>query len=205
MGKRIAYFKPTNGKTLKESVASDYTQFRDWALARNKQTLIAYNERFISVDFELVLQENRVCKIEEWNQQSVDNLVLEYLLTYCDYGPGQGKFELVGPTMYTHRYGKSDKLINDSSDKELIKLWNYLTKGRSIKNNDPFISPGNEGYVIGFWDSGERGFLSQRLSKLNKARKNNQGIEYVLSVIEELKNDHLDLILDVEKPQDSTF
>jgi hypothetical protein len=199
MGQRTVYYKSINGKTLRENLKSDYAQFRDWALTSNSQSLTEDDERLINVDLETLLKDNATDKLKEWSQESIDNLVFEYLLTYCDYGPGQEKFKIVGPMMSTWRYEKSDKLINSSSDKDLITIWNYLTKGRSIKNNCPFISPDNDGQVIGFWDWSERDFLSQRLIKFDKVERDNEGIEYVLSVIDELKNDKSDLIINVEK------
>jgi hypothetical protein len=158
-----------------------------------------YNERLINIDLETLLKDNATDRLEEWNQESIDNLVFEYFLTYCDYGPVQEKFEIVGPMMSTWRYEKSHKLINSSSDKELMIIWNYLIKGRSIKNSNPFISPDNDGPVIGFWDWSERDLLKQRLLKFYKGRNDHEGIEYVLTVIDELKNDKSELIINVEK------
>ena len=199
MGQRTVYYKPTNGRTLRENLKRDYKQFRDWVLKSNDQSLTEDNERLINADLEMLLNENPTDKFEEWSQESLDNLVFEYLLTYCDYGPGQEEFKIVGPMMSTWRYEKSSKLINGTSDKDLMTIWNYLIKGRSIKNNSSFISSHNDGQVIGFWDWSERDFLSQRLVKFDKGLKDNEGIEYVLSVIDELKNDKSDLIINVEK------
>jgi hypothetical protein len=110
MGQRTVYYKSINGKTLRENLKSDYTQFRDWALTSNNQSLTEYNERLINIDLETLLKDNATDKLEEWSQESIDNLVFEYFLTYCDYGPGQEKFEIVGPMMSTWRYEKSHKL-----------------------------------------------------------------------------------------------
>lgn len=199
MGRRTVYYRPTNGETLRENLKTDYGQYRDWILTSTDQSLREYNERLINADLEKLLKEYPTDKLEDWSQEHIDNLVFEYLLTYCDYGPGQEKFKIVGPMVYTRGYEKSHKLINESSDKDLMTIWNYLIKGRSIKNNNPFISPDNDGQVIGFWDWSERDFLSQRLLKFDKGRKDNEGIEYVLSVVDEIKKDKSDLIINVEK------
>lgn|GEM_PF-5222026 len=81
----------------------------------------------------------------------------------------------------------------------LCAIWNYLIYGRSIKNDAHFIPPGEDNQVIGFWDSGDRKCLHQRLLRIPAGTKNKEGIEYVLAVIEEMKDDNADLIFDVEK------
>jgi hypothetical protein len=200
MAERTVYYIPTDGKSLIENLKTDYGRFRDWVLTSNDQSLTEYNERLIKPELEILLKENLTDKFEEWSQENVDNLVFEYLLTYDDcIEPGQRKFKIVGPMMSTWRYEKSNKLISDSSDNDLKKIWNYLTMGRSIKNNKPFIPPSKDGQVIGFWDRNDRDFISKRLVKFNKAHKDNEGIEYVLSVIDDVKNDKSDLMIIVEK------
>lgn len=198
MGQRTVYYKPTNGKTLRENFETDYGQFRDWIISTNDQSITEDNERLVSSEFEILLKVNANEKVQEWNQPTVDLMIFEYFLTYCDIGPGQGRFQIVGPMMYTKRYEKTNKFIDKIADKRLSTIWSYLTNGRSIKNNNPFISSDNEN-VIGFWDYGDRDFLYHRLAKLEKGQKNNEGIEYVLSVIDEMIKDNSDLIINVEK------
>lgn len=198
MGQRTVYFKPTNGETLRKNFETDYTQFRDWIISTNDQYLTEFNERLVGVELEQLLRENIKDRVEEWSQHTVDLMIFEYFLTYCDIGPGQGKFQIVGPMMYTKRYEKTNRLIDKTADMDLTAIWSYLLHGRSIKNNSPFISPDNVN-LIGFWDCSNRDFLNHRLAKFNKGQRDNEGIEYVLSVIEEMNNDKSDLILNVEK------
>jgi hypothetical protein len=199
MGKRTVYYKPTNGKTLRENFETDYNQFRDWILETNNQSITEYNERFINVELEKQLRGNSVDKFEDWSQVTIDSLIFEYLLTYCDYGPGQDRFNIIGPMMLTRNYEKSNVFINGSSDEDLKAIWNYLIYGRSIKNGRNFTSHDNDNQVIGFWDAEERIFLHNQLSKIDIKTNDSEGVEYVLSVIDEMKDDKSDLIIYVEK------
>jgi hypothetical protein len=198
MGQRTVYYKPTNGNTLRENFEADYPEFRTWTISANAQSVREYDERVVSVELEFLLKENNTAELKEWNQRIVDLMIYHYLLTYCDIGPGQGRFEIVGPMVSTKRYEKANWLISKTSDTELATIWSYLIHGRSIKDDRPFISPDKEN-LIGFWDLKDREFLDHKLARFDKGIGDIEGIKYVLSVIDEMRDDKRDLILNVEK------
>ncbi|MGC3944407.1 MAG: hypothetical protein QM762_07805 [Chryseolinea sp.] len=198
MGQRTVFYLPANGQSLRDNLQTDYQDFREWILANNDASLKEFNERLISYELELFLREHETENLQEWNQRIIDEMVHEYFLTYCDVGPGDEKFTIVGPMMYTRHYDSSTQLITKSGDEDLIMIWNYLIQGRSIKNSNAFITPDAD-QVIGFWNYKERDFLNQRLLQFDKSMKGYEGIGYVLDVINEIGADKSDLILNVEK------
>lgn len=81
---------------MRENFKTDYGQFRDWIMSTNDRSLTEDNERLVSVELELLLKENTNDKVQEWSQPTIDLMIFEYFLTYCDIGLGQGRFQIVG-------------------------------------------------------------------------------------------------------------
>src|SRR5688500_2419138 len=108
MGKRTVYYQSKISKGLKEHLIDDFKLFRNWILTEHFKSIKEYGERLISQRLEEFLKENQ--SIEELNyfhQEIIDELTLEYFHTFCDYGEGKGRFEIVGPMMGTWRYNSS--------------------------------------------------------------------------------------------------
>jgi len=194
MGQRITYYQSKSGKTLPELLAENYPAFRQWILKEQADSLKKYKENLISDELKFFLQKHPVLpEIDLLSQKIADELSFEFLLSYCDYGAGRDIFELTGPMMSTWRYQTAFEIIEKKGDAELHSLWNYLKTGRSVQNGEAFM--GNGGEVIGFWTKPEMEILQEKLKKLPLL----PGIEFVLSVLEELKNNANELVFNVER------
>ena len=111
MGQRTVYYQSRTGQSLSNHLLLDYSDFRQWLLTENRNAIQEFNETLISDRLERFLIEHDSIKDFQIDRQEItDELTSEYLLTYCDYGPGKDKFEIVGPMMETWRYKQFKKL-----------------------------------------------------------------------------------------------
>lgn len=178
-----------------------------------------YEGRIISEQLEFfLLNHSNLGDLNDYTQGIVDELSFEFLFSYCDYGKGKDKFEIIEPLLYTKNYLPGFEWIKKTDDVELKKLWNYLEKGRSIQNDQPFIPIDDNFEVLGFWNKDEVQILKKRLEPLiEKARKSEWlipkmlkrmvgfsetdralGFELVLLVLNELEENKTEIIFDIE-------
>ncbi|MEM9933174.1 MAG: hypothetical protein AAF824_06170 [Bacteroidota bacterium] len=198
MGKRVTFYRSKSGKTLKAHFIKDFLEFRNWLLHKNEESIKDFSETLINEELRNSLERNQ--KFEDFfkeSQKVIDQATVEYLLVYCDYGKGNEYFEIVGPMMNSWRYKTSTDHINRQSSQELRKLWNIILNGISIKNGQNFIP--FEGDVIGFWTPEDQILLDQLLGKFTTNQQMTlEGITYVREVIEEVKSNGSDLIVNIE-------
>ena len=167
MGQRTTYYQSTDGRSLKELLLEEYKVFRIWILTKQEESVREFKEPLISDHIEHFLDRNQSLRDPELVPQRIlDALVFEYLCSYCDYGEGRNRFDIVGPMMSTWRYKQLTMKIATIGDGELQRLWNVLVKGRSIFNGRPFLSMDDEGEVIGFWTKDEQKLLRSKLIQL---------------------------------------
>jgi hypothetical protein len=85
----------------------------------------------------------------------IDELTSEFIGSYCDLvGQNSNLLEFFGPTMNKWRYEQSSRMVLATKDVEFIRLWNYIIKGRSLKNGAEFNSYTND-YRTGFLTANE--------------------------------------------------
>jgi hypothetical protein len=152
MGQRISYFKNNFDRGLKELLFDNYSKFRQWYLDFDKSSMEEFNEPFgIEVLKDYFKQERDLqADFEKLDKKFIDELTCEFIGTYYDTTHKENNIlELFGPTMSIWRYEESNKMVEETKDKEFIKLWTYITKGRSLKDNLKFDGLTND-YKIGF-------------------------------------------------------
>ena len=183
MGVRIAFYETTDGKNLLNNFERTFPDFKKWILSENKKSIDEFNERLISVNIETQLTQNGdSLNIKTTSQNLVDELIYEYLLTYCDYGLGKLNVELIGPLISRYKYNNSFSIIKNTKDEKLIKLWNYLKVGRSLKEDKAFTEM--ESDLIGFWNRTEMDYIKEKIKGLNQ---DDTGIECISNVLDEME------------------
>ena len=199
MGQRTVYYQSRTGQSLSNHLLLDYSDFRQWLLTENRNAIQEFNETLISDRLERFLIEHDSIKDFQIDRQEItDELTSEYLLTYCDYGPGKDKFEIVGPMMETWRYKQFKKQVLKTDDSELKDICSILDKGKSLMNDNPFISSDDENKV-GFWTIKEQRRLKKKLNDSINLFDKTEGFDYLISVLEEIKDKNQELIIDIEK------
>ena len=199
MGQRTVYYQSLTGQSLSNHLLMDYSDFRKWLLTENRNSIQEFNERLISNSLEGFLNEYDSLKdFQNIQQGIIDELTFEYLLTFCDYGPGKTKFEIVGPMMGTWRYEEFKKQIAKTDDLELKAICSILDNGKSLMNDNPFI-PSEDNIKVGFWTIDEQRILEKKLKESKNHFERTEGFEYLISVLEETKDKNQELIIDIEK------
>lgn len=234
MGQRISYFKNNFGKTLKDLIFENFSSFRQWYLEMDKSSMADFKEPFGNekVKNYFNLNPNFETDFEKLDKKLVDELTSEFIGSYCDLTDRDSKLlELFGPTMNKWRYVKSGEIILLTKDEDFIRLWNYVIKGRSLKDNAQFDSYTND-YKIGFLTFGEHRLLKEKIEsyfgtieiikekywtdnekkEFDRAISNlingafslsghnpkSAGLEYILQVLEEIRDDRNELIIGIE-------
>ena len=199
MGQRTVYYQSRTGQNLSNHLLMDYSEFRQWLLTENRNTIQEFNERLISNRLEHFLNENDSLKdFQITEQEIIDELASAFLLTFCDYGPGKDKFEIVGPMMGTCRYEEFKKQVTKTDDSELKAICSILDNGKSLMNANPFISS-DDNNKVGFWTTDEQRKLEKKLKESKSHFDKTEGFEYLISVLEETKDKNQELIIDIEK------
>ena len=199
MGQRTVYYQSRSGESLRKHLLKDFTYVREWLLNENSNSIQEFEERLISKTLESFLNENdNLNNFQNIRQEIIDELITEYLLTYCDYGPGKHKFEIVGPLMGTWRYEEFKKQVLKTNDSELKAICSILDNGKSLMNDNPFI-PSDDDNKVGFWTIEEQRRLEKKLKESKNLIGKTEGFEYLISVLEETKDKNQELIIDIEK------
>ena len=140
MGIRISFHIPRDSLSLKEMIESTYPEFRDWYINTHEESFVEYNETLGSPQFIQFLESSATLpEFSTLTQKQVDELVSEFLGSYCDYGPATKLKKHVGPEISPSGYKVSSSLIEKHTHEETQRIWNFLFTGRSLKNDSPFI------------------------------------------------------------------
>lgn len=194
MGKRIAFYEIKDGQSLKETFVENYSNFKEWTLYQNKDSIEKYDEQIISNEIENFLESNNELDIQKPEQKLLDELLIEFLLVYCDYGKGSELVKLMGPLISTYKYEKSFKIIAEQKNKALSDIWSILKVGRSLRDDNEFTVI--DGDLIGFWNKSELNYLRSELNEIEN--KNDIGIECINQVLTEIGENKSDLIIVTE-------
>lgn len=194
MGVRIAFYEITDGKGLFDNFNRTFSDFKEWILTENENSINIHNERIISVNLESLLkQHGDDVNFKSISQNLLDELIFEYLLAYCDYGKGKINVKLIGPLISQNKYNNSFGIIENTKDEKLITLWNYLKVGRSLIENKAFTKM--ESGLIGFWNRTEIDYIKEKLKNLNQ---NDIGINCISNVLDEIE-EKAELIIKLER------
>ena len=153
MGIRIEYYKTNSKKSINEILKENYPKFRTWYLEREN----LYGN-IGEIEFVEFLKNNTEFKIENVDKKILDELFEEMML---EYESSDDFIENIGSSLSKWRYEKSNNLINKTQNNELKILWNYITKGRSLKNNLEYNGYSND-YKMSFLLKNEQ----EKLKKL---------------------------------------
>lgn len=162
MGQRISYFKNNFGKGLKDLIFENFSSFRQWYLDTDKSSIEEFNEPFGNENLKNYFKQNTNLKLDFDNldKNLIAELTAEFIGSYCDsLERNNNLLEFFGPNMSNWRYEQSSEMVLATKDEDFIRLWNYIIKGRSLRDNTNFNSYEND-YKIGFL-----GFNEQRLLK----------------------------------------
>lgn len=201
MGQRISYFKNKSGKALKELIIDNFPAFKLWYLEQVKSSKEAFNESYGNKVLENYLQQKNALTINfiASGQQLIDELTAEFIANYCDSTIENRKLLApFGPTLSKWRFDESTEMVLQTGDKQLIQLWNYIYKGRSVKDTSYFNSYTNDP-IIGFLAFEECLLLQAKIASYfhnpEQISPQSQGLEYVLQVLNEIAIDKTGLII----------
>lgn len=165
MGQRISYFKNNFDKGLKDLIVENFYGFRQWYLDRVKLSKKEYNEPYgneILINF-LLQKEDLKIDFKELDKQLLDELIAEFITDFCDIADGDDKIlEFFGPTTNKRRYNESTEMVLQTNDNDFVQLWNFIIKGRSLKDNAAFNSYSNE-CKVGFLTFNEHRLLQTKI------------------------------------------
>ncbi len=165
MGQRISFYKNNFKEDLKEIIFGNYDDFKKWYLDSEKTALEDFDEQYGTEELKTYLRKDADFRSEFQNlpQQLIDELTSEFISEYFDGTFQENNFlDFFGPTMSVWRYEESTKMVEATTDEEFLKLWNYLIKGRSLKNNFEFKGYTNE-YKIGYLNKEEIIILKNKI------------------------------------------
>lgn len=205
MGSRISYFRNNDGKTLKQLLVAHYAQFREWYLQQQKISKTSFNEEFGSEFVKNYMYKNAIIPSDfsGINSRLIDELASEFLANYLDSNyDSVPLIEMVGPCVNKFRYRESTELLATTNDHEVIRLWNYIVDGRSIKDGNDFDSYTNDNRV-GYLSSEEAKILKTKIGQYYHASKSspqNEGFELVLDAISYIDARHAELIVTIDMP-----
>ena len=151
MGQRICYYKNNSGKGLKDLIVENFSIFRQWHLDRAKSSMEEFNEPFGDETLDSYLRQEDILNFDlnKLDKQLIDELTAKFI-DYWNTIDGDGKIlEFFGPTVSKNQYDGSTEMVLRTDEKDFIQLWNFLIKGRSLKDNADFKSYSNED-KIGF-------------------------------------------------------
>lgn len=165
MGQRISYFKNNFSKGLKDLIFENFSSFRQWYLDTDKSSLEEFNEPFGNENLKNYLKQNTDLKtdFDKLDKKLIDELTAEFIASYCDLTDRNSNLlQFFGPTMSRWRYEQSSEMVLETKNEDFIRLWNYIVKGRSLKDNSDFNSYTND-YKIGFLTFNEHRLLKEKI------------------------------------------
>lgn len=165
MGQRINYFKNNFNKGLKELIFENFSSFRRWYLDTDNSSMEEFNEPFGHQKLKIYFSQNTDFKtdFDNLHKNLIDELTSEFIGSYCDWKVRDSNLlEFIGPTMSKWRYYPSNEMVSATKDKDFIRLWNYILKGRSLKDNAEFDSFNND-YKVGFLMFNEHRLLKEKI------------------------------------------
>ncbi|SHE65329.1 hypothetical protein SAMN04488522_101819 [Pedobacter caeni] len=165
MGQRISFFKNNFNKGLKDLIFENFSAFRQWHLDSAKSSMEDLNEPYGNEILENYLhQENNLKKdFHKLDKRLIDELTAKFVADYCDTTDGEGKIlEFLEPSVNKWRYEASTEMVMQTGDKDFVQFWNFLIRGRSLKDNADFDSYSND-FKIGFLTFDEHQLLKAKI------------------------------------------
>ena len=186
MGVRIDFYTTSDSSTLKNLIFQEYPKFREWMLNIENEFPQEFSPRLIDL-----IQNNQSINIEflnKKNQGLIDQLVCEFLISYCESDEKNKKLiKNHGPSIHPMRYKNDLSIIAEVFDKEILNLIQFLFNGRSLKDGKTYFDPENE-YKVGYWTKSEQNLLLDRFTEYYENAKLKAENIGTLSIIETLKN-----------------
>ena len=139
MGTRITFHELPEGD-LKKALHRDLDDFMSWYE-------ILGNRYPAEVDYDLLerLHELSQASVQEEEDSAdfIDDWALVYLGEYCDFGPGKIKSVPESTALNIRNYESERRLISSSFDREILQLWDFMIRGRSLAQEERYISNPN--------------------------------------------------------------
>jgi hypothetical protein len=210
MGQRISYYRNNFKKGLKEIIFNNFSAFKEWYIETDKSSMEEFDEPFGDETLIIYLKQNPDLKTDfpKLDKKLVDGLTSAFIGSYCDLTDRENKiFESFGPSINTRRYQESGEIVLRTNDEILIRLWNFIIKGRSLSDNGDFDSFTND-YKIGFLTFEEHRVLKAKIEthfgnielirQISGPCTETIGLECVLQALNEMTADNKELITAIE-------
>jgi hypothetical protein len=202
MGVRIAYYINDSGKKLVDLIIEDYPFFRENYLKLNSKSVETKKMALGDENLIRFLEQNdKINDLSIISDQIVNEITHEYFFnSYDDLIKFNSNFDSIGSYISKFKYSGSTFLINQTNNDQLIKLWNYLILGRSIKDGATATSFSND-ISLGFLSAEEQRELVQLLEanfNINKSGFDLTGIILVLDVLKDMNEHSTELISTVD-------
>jgi hypothetical protein len=213
MGQRISYFKNNFDKGLKDLISENFAPFREWYLDYDKSSMEEFNEPYGSEELKTYFRKETefAADFDKLDKQLVDEITAEFVGQSYYLKNGDGRIlDYFGPAMSNWRYDESSEMVSKTKDKDFIRLWNYIIKGRSLKNDAEFNSYTND-YQVGFLYRQEIEQLKSKIEHYfgdienkknnfwwNKEKPQLEGFEYIMEAVKKLTDNNKELITGIE-------
>lgn len=163
MGIRIHFYKNNFSTGLKNLILENYSDYAEWYLNKNKSSVEEFNEIYGTKELIDFFSKNRSIEndLSLIDKKLVDEMTAEFVLEYSEFN---GCLDFFGPSMGKWRYQESTNLVLKTKNEEFIKLWKYLTQGRSLINSGKFDSYTND-YKIGYLSLKEHQILKEMIGE----------------------------------------
>ncbi|PSK92496.1 hypothetical protein [Taibaiella chishuiensis] len=155
MGARISYYRIREGASLPGILAQYYTVFRHWSLDADKASRQEFDEPLIDERLVTYLEEHPGPAFAPPADPRLANELLgEFVAEAYGWTPdGEQVFLPVSPFLNKWCYENSNGLVEQTGDAALVRLWNYIIKGRSLVDGADYHGYGGD-FTIGFLDAG---------------------------------------------------
>lgn len=200
MGQRISYFKNNFNKGLIDLIFEKFSSFRQWYLNEDKALIDEFNEPVGDENLKNYLNQNTDFKTDFNNldKKLIDELTSDFICSYWEFtDPDNYLLEYFGPTVGKSRYDQGTEMVLATKDTDFVRLWNYIVKGRSLKDDGNFDSYTNE-YKTGFLTYIEQALLREKIKAHFGPDPKISGLDYVLEVLVQIKDRKSELIIAIE-------
>ena len=136
MGIRLTFSELPEGD-LKKVLYRDLDDFISWYEHLGNQYPVEIDYDLLERLYEL---SNSSAPEEEDASVFIDDWGLEYLGDYCDLGPGKKRSVPNSTFLNIRNYESERRIISSSFDREILQLWDFMILGRSLAQEERYIS-----------------------------------------------------------------
>ncbi|HLP11364.1 MAG TPA: hypothetical protein VK177_05470 [Flavobacteriales bacterium] len=190
MSIRVVFYTPKSKKSLNQVFIENYEAFRDWSLGDS-----GYFEMYCADAQQFLLDNVTLKNVQDMDRFAFDDLINHFTGDYSAIN--ETIFQFHWPMMRFDHYEDAVKLIEAKCTSDIQQLWQFLIKGRSPWDGSQGCY-GHDNYSrVSYWTVQEQANMYSTLKKTFGTMQAHDGIKYILQVLEEIKNENAELIMNI--------